>query len=98
MTKYTDAGDIDLDTEVVILKDGTRLTEEVAEELGREMSAEAAQRRGRGRPSLTGRSANTPHVSARVAPEVRDRLKARAEREGKPVSELVREAIEAFVS
>ncbi|MEJ7831925.1 MAG: hypothetical protein WKF79_03355 [Nocardioides sp.] len=41
-TKYIDAGDIDLDVEVVILKDGTRLTEKVAEELGRKISRDAA--------------------------------------------------------
>jgi hypothetical protein len=95
MSKYVDSGDIDLDFEEVHLADGTRLTEKKAEELGRTMSRAAARRRGR--PSLTGSELHSPHVSARVPEEVRDRLRARAEAEGKPVSEVIREAIEAYV-
>jgi hypothetical protein len=95
MGKYVDAGDIDLDVEEVHLADGTRLTEKKAEELGRRLSEAAARRRGR--PSLSGSDRHSPHVSARVPEDVRARLQARAEAEGKPVSAVIREAIEAYV-
>ncbi|MFG2071736.1 ribbon-helix-helix protein, CopG family [Nonomuraea maritima] len=50
-----------------------------------------------GRPSLTGEGAHSPRVSFRVPEELRERAKARAEREGKSVSALAREAFEQFL-
>lgn len=53
--------------------------------------------RGRGRPSLTGASEPSPRVSFRLAPDIRDRAAAVAEREGKTVSALAREALERYL-
>ena len=95
--KYIDAGDINLDEEVFLLKDGTRLTEAEADLIGREMSDEAAKARRAGRPSLTGGTSHSPHVSTRVPEATRARLETRAASEGKRISDIVREAIERYV-
>ncbi|HET7385309.1 MAG TPA: ribbon-helix-helix protein, CopG family [Nocardioidaceae bacterium] len=94
--KHVDGGDIDLDKELVILKDGSRLTEAKAEKLGREMSKRAARRRGR--PSLTGRGQQSPHISARVTPQLRDQVDAIAKRDGRRSAEIVREALSEYVA
>lgn len=84
--------DVDLDTTDVHLPDGRRLTESLAEGL-----AADTIRRGVGRPSLSGKSAKSPHLGVRVSPELHQRVQARAGREGKPASEIVREALEHYV-
>jgi predicted HicB family RNase H-like nuclease len=84
--------DVDLDREDVRLADGTRLTEQNAEEIMAEV-----RRRG-GRPSLTGEAATSPRIVFRVPPSVRDRAAQIAAREGKTVSQLAREALEARVA
>jgi predicted HicB family RNase H-like nuclease len=81
--------DVDLEGEDVRLADGTRLTEEVAEAI-----VEEVRRRG-GRPSLSGAPARSPQIAFRVSPEVRDRAERAAADEGKTVSQLAREALEA---
>lgn len=48
--KIEDEGYIDLDKEVVIRKDGTRLTEADAEQLGREAAERARARRAAHNP------------------------------------------------
>ena len=84
--------DVDLDAEDVRLADGTRLTEQRAAEI-----VDEVRRRG-GRPSLTGEAAASPRIAFRVAPGVRDRAAQVAAREGKTVSQLAREALEARVA
>ncbi|KPN47868.1 hypothetical protein [Mycobacterium intracellulare] len=81
--------DVDLDREDIRLADGTRLTPQVAEEVVEEV------RRLGGRPSLSGKAAKSPQIAFRVAPEVRDRAAEVAAGEGKSVSQLAREALEA---
>ncbi|WP_375001930.1 YlcI/YnfO family protein [Aeromicrobium sp. CTD01-1L150] len=93
MSKYTDAGYVDLDREVVRDKRGERITESDAEA----RSAEVIERNKGGRPSLTGSKSRTPALAVRVPDEVRDKLSARAEREGKSLSQVVRETLEASV-
>ena len=83
--------DVDLQREDIRLPDGTRLTDDVADHLVEEI------RRKGGRPSLTGDPAVSPRVSFRVAPTVRERAAIIAEREGKTISQLAREALEARV-
>lgn len=80
--------DVDLDQEDVRLRDGTRLTDQVADGIVEQL------RRTAGRPSLSGRAAASPQISFRVAPAVRDRAAEVATKEGKTVSELAREALE----
>jgi predicted HicB family RNase H-like nuclease len=84
--------DVDLDAEDVRLADGTRLTEQKAAEIVGEV------RRRAGRPSLTGEAAISPRITFRITPGVRDRAAEMAAREGKTVSQLAREALEARVA
>jgi len=49
-----------------------------------------------GRRSLSGRG-SSPRLNIRTTPALAERLRARAEREGKSVSDLVREALEQYV-
>lgn len=83
--------EVDLRREDVRLPDGTRLTDDVVDEIVRDV------RRKAGRPSLTGAGTASPRVSFRVTPDVRDRAAAIAEREGTTISQLAREALEARV-
>lgn len=83
--------DVDLDQEDVRLPDGTRLTQQVADAIVEDV------RRKVGRPSLTGQAAVSPRVTFRLTPDVRDRAAAIAEREGKTISQLAREALEERV-
>jgi hypothetical protein len=80
--------DVDLAHEDVRLADGTRLTDELAEQITPHVL------RSVGRPSLSGARQRSPQIAFRVAPRVRDRAAEVAAREGKTVSELAREALE----
>ena len=51
----------------------------------------------RGRPSLTGKAATSPHVGFRVSPELREQADALARRRGISLSQLAREALEHYV-
>lgn len=84
--------DIDLDQEDVRLADGTRLTPEVADQIVEDA------RRAAGRPSLTAPGKHSPQVSARVPPELRDAAEQQARREGKSVSQLIRELLERYLA
>ena len=81
-----------LDKGDVRLPDGTRLTGQHADEIVEEV------RRRAGRPSLTGEPAVSPRIAFRVTPDVRDRPAGLAAREGKTISQLAREALEARVA
>lgn len=99
MGKSKDWDVIDLDKEEIYLENGTRLTEALAEQLSEEVAEQFAEiRRGRGRPSLSGQPENTPQIAARVPVEVRDKLEARAAAEGKKLSQVVRDALAAYVA
>jgi predicted HicB family RNase H-like nuclease len=89
--KTTANADVDLDHKDVRLPDGTRLTQQVADAIVADV------RRKVGRPSLTGAPATSPRVSFRLTPDVRDRAAAIAQREGKTLSQLAREALEARI-
>lgn len=92
MTKYElDEGpDVDLDTEVVLLQSGERLTTERAEAI-----IEGAQR---GRPSLSGRQSRSPAVSFRLDAETLARVQQLAKREHLSVSQLARRALDDFLA
>ncbi|MBA2559010.1 MAG: CopG family transcriptional regulator [Propionibacteriales bacterium] len=90
MTKYTDAGTVDLDQEVVRRKNGSRITEADAAEQGEQIAR-------RGRPSLSGEAATSPQIGVRLTPELNERLKERAKQEGKRPSDVVRDALESYV-
>jgi hypothetical protein len=84
--------DVNLDQDEVRLADGTRLTAEAATQIV------ADARRAAGRPSLTGLGKHSPQVSARVPPELRDAAERQARREGKSVSQLIRELLERYLA
>jgi len=81
--------DVDLDREDVRLRSGKRLTSKLAEEIVEEV------RRAGGRPSLSGDATRSPQIAFRVPAELRDRAAEVAAAEGKTVSQLAREALEA---
>lgn len=85
--------DLDLDVEDVRLKDGTRLTNQRAEQI-----ADDVLRRRRGRPSLTGDGETSPRVSFRIPEQLRRTAEERARREGRTVSDLAREALEHYLA
>ncbi len=80
--------DVDLDREDIRLADGTRLTQQGADQI-----AEVV-RRSTGRPSLSGMAEASPQIAFRVPPDVREHAAQIAAREGKTLSQLAREALE----
>jgi predicted HicB family RNase H-like nuclease len=90
--------DVDLDEEEVRLPDGTRLTEQRAEQLAGQALAEIRRRNlVPGRKSLSGGSVHSPRVQFRVPEEIRERAEQRAAAEGKSLSALAREALEHYL-
>lgn len=85
--------DIDLDNEVVVDRQGRRITEARAEKI----AEETLRRFGRGRPSLTGRGGRSPQVTFRLSRKLRDQAVQRARKEGKSVSDVAREALEKYL-
>jgi hypothetical protein len=86
-----------------VARDGTVITDEVAEELAREAEAgydidPLQVRPGPGRKSLAGGSGKSPRVNVRLSQELYDRLAAIAEELGQSISDLTREAIDRFVN
>jgi predicted HicB family RNase H-like nuclease len=81
--------DIDLDRDEVRLPSGKRLTTNFASEIVEEV------RHAGGRPSLSGEATHSPRIAFRVTPEVRELAAEVAAAEGKTVSQLAREALEA---
>jgi hypothetical protein len=92
-SKYKLGPDIDLDRDVVLDNRGERITEERA----REIAEHALEQVRRGRPSLTGSGRRSPLVSFRVPADLAVRAVELAEREGKSISELGREALRQYV-
>jgi predicted HicB family RNase H-like nuclease len=81
--------DVDLEREDIRLSNDKRLTQEIVEEI-----VERVHRSG-GRPSLSGEPMHSPQITFRVPPEIRRRAAEVAASEGKTVSQLAREALEA---
>ncbi|MDN5858671.1 MAG: ribbon-helix-helix protein, CopG family, partial [Pseudonocardia sp.] len=91
--------DVDLDTEVVRLKDGRRLTNELAEQLAEETLADARRRNlVPGRKSLSGGTVHSPRVQFRVPDSLRAAAEQRAAEKGVSLSELAREALEHYLA
>ena len=83
---------IDLDLEIVLDRDGTRITEKRAEEIVQEVLNSV------GRPSLTGPARHSPEVKARVPERLKVALDAEAKRRGETPSALLRIALEEFLA
>ena len=86
--------------EILRTKSGEILTDEAIEELSLEAEEgydlSKARRERVGRPSLD--EGVSPRVSFRTSRKLYDAVQARAEQEGRTVSELAREAVERYVS
>lgn len=83
-----------------VTKSGTPITQDRADELAREAEAgyDLSKWRRVGRPSLAGGGGHSPRVNFRVTSDLYEHAAARAEREGKTISELAREALERYVA
>ena len=84
---------VDLDEEVLLTPSGSRYS-------AADASADIdyiLERRGRGKPSLSGKGAS-PQIGVRLPVDLRARLAERAKREGRKESEIVREALAAYLS
>lgn len=92
--RYTLGPDIDLDEEVVTDRQGRRITEARA----RQIADETLEKMGRGRPSLAGRGGRSPQITFRLPAKLRAKAQRRAEREGKHVSDVAREALERYLA
>lgn len=88
--------DIDLDDELVLLDDGTRLTEARAAALADAAMVRIHERRS-GRPSITGRLRQTPNLTIRVAPEMRAALESIAARSGRRLADVSRQALGEYI-
>lgn len=95
MARYRIGKYVDLDVHEVHEADGTRVTEARADEIVDEVLSEV---RRAGRPSLTGRKKESPHISFRTTPELKKLAEERAAREGTTVSQLARAILERSLS
>lgn len=89
---YVLGPDVDLDSEVVLLPGGERLTNEVVHRIVDEVHAAMA-----GRPSLTAPGTRSPEVKARVPQSTKERLDAIAAKRGTTPSAIIREALDAYL-
>lgn len=94
VTKRQVLPDVDLTNDDVRDSRGRRITEEYAQAA----AAQALASVGPGRPSLTGTKATSPQVTFRVTPELRARVAAEAERQGRRISDVAREALERYLA
>jgi hypothetical protein len=80
-------------------KSGVPITDEIAEQLADEAEAGYDLKLSKrvGRKSLAGADGTSPRVNFRMTTELQERAQARAEEEGKTISEIAREALEQYV-
>jgi hypothetical protein len=80
-------------------KSGIPITDEIAEQLADEAEAgyDLASSKRVGRKSLAGADGVSPRVNFRMTAELQARAQARADKEGKTISEIAREALEQYV-
>lgn len=90
--------EVDLDTHPLTLPSGRVLDEAGARDVAADLLDAAGrplpERLRAGRPSLSGRSRTSPHVSFRVPETLRAKAEAEAARRGVSVSRLARHALE----
>lgn len=86
--------EIDLERDVVRDSRGRRIDADYVDRAVGDVHAR------RGRPSLSERATGepSPHVSFRVPEQTRRRLDERARAEGRPASEIAREALDRYLS
>lgn len=89
------------DEKVWVTRSGAVITEEIAEKMAEEFEKEPPdpselRRRYVGRPSLGG-AGHSPRVSFRVPPDLYKAAWARADKEGRSLSDLAREAFNRYM-
>jgi hypothetical protein len=88
--------DVDLEAEVVLDSKGRRVDQAYVDPALAEVEEDLLRRACR--PSLTGKSEHSPHVSFRITPELKARAEQTAREQGTTVSRLAREAFERFLA
>ena len=88
-SKYVVGPDVDLDSEVVLLPDGKRLTNKLAAKMARN-----AIKQVRGRPSLTAVAVESPQLKVRVPAKLKKAIEKEAKRRGETTSTIVREVLQ----
>ena len=80
-------------------RSGVPITDEIAEQLADEAEAgyDLNPSKRVGRKSLAGADGASPRVNFRMTAELQALAQARAEKEGKTISEIAREALERYV-
>lgn len=81
--------DVDLDSEVVLLPDGTRLTNKLAARMARDAIKQVV-----GRPSLTAVAVESPQLKVRVPVKLKKAIEKEAKRRGETTSTIVREVLQ----
>lgn len=90
--RYRLGPDVDLDKDIVLLPNGQRMTNADVDRIVDEVHAAMA-----GRPSLTAPGTRSPEVKARVPRQTKARLDAVAAKRGTTASEIIREALDAYL-
>jgi predicted HicB family RNase H-like nuclease len=88
--------EMDLEAEVILDSKGRRVDQAYVDRALADVEEDLARRAGR--PSLTGKSEHSPHVSFRITPELKARAEQTAREQGTTVSQLAREAFERFLA
>ncbi|MFN2496107.1 MAG: hypothetical protein ABR608_09420 [Pseudonocardiaceae bacterium] len=99
--QHAEEPEVDLEREDVRDRHGNRITSEyleraLADILDKDAPVEPSEVR-RGRPSLSGGSTHSPQVTFRLPDQLHRQAVDAAEREGKTVSALAREALEQYL-
>ena len=81
--------DVDLDSEVVLLPDGVRLTNKLAAKMARDAIKQVV-----GRPSLTAVAVESPQLKVRVPVKLKKAIEKEAKRRGETTSTIVREVLQ----
>ena len=88
-SKYVVGPDVDLDREVIRLKNGKRLTSKLAEKMAKEAVKQVV-----GRPSLSGLSMESPQLKLRIPLKLKKAIEKEAKRRGETASSVVREVLQ----
>jgi len=81
--------DVDLDSDIVLLPDGVRLTNKLAAKMAREAIKQVV-----GRPSLTAVAVESPQLKVRVPVKLKKAIEKEAKRRGETTSTIVREVLQ----
>ena len=81
--------DVNLDSDVVLLPDGVRLTNKLAAKMARDAIKQVV-----GRPSLTATAVESPQLKVRVPVKLKKAIEKEAKRRGETTSTIVREVLQ----